>query len=75
MSTESELRRQWGEAIRARRLALALTQDVLAKRVGVEQPTVSDWETGSSAPTLANQIAIARVLACDPRDLFAFEAA
>ena len=37
-------------SLRARRLALGLSQDELAKKLGILQNTLSRWENGVSAP-------------------------
>lgn len=39
-----------GNQIRSRRIAANLTQEELAKRVGVTQAAISQWETGHSVP-------------------------
>lgn len=43
------------DAIKALRLRLGLTQGELAERLGVERPTVSNWETGKNAPAELNE--------------------
>lgn len=43
-----------GTRIRSAREAITLNQTDLAKRLGVSQPTVSDWENGRTEPTVDN---------------------
>jgi transcriptional regulator with XRE-family HTH domain len=40
----------FGECLRASRLAAKLSQEDVAKVVGVAQPTVANWECGNSRP-------------------------
>ncbi|MGM0412590.1 MAG: helix-turn-helix domain-containing protein [Pseudomonadota bacterium] len=42
------LRRELGEALRARRRSLGLTQADLARKAGVRQPLISDIECGAT---------------------------
>lgn len=66
------MRLKWGTAIRQQRIYKGMTQVKLAAALGVDQTAVSAWERGAKAPTVDNQLAIARALACDARVLFAF---
>lgn len=47
-----------------------LTQGALAELIGVEQPTVQRWETGSRQPDLAQIGMLADALGITPGDLF-----
>ena len=49
-----------------------LSQVVLAKKVGVMQPTISDWETGRYEPTLSHIIKLIEVLNCTSDELLGF---
>ncbi len=51
-----------GQQIAAHRIALNLTQNQLAERLGVEPETVSRFERGSSLPSLKRLIALSEVL-------------
>ena len=42
-----------GENIREHRIALGMTQDVLAKKLCVSSQAVSKWETGKSCPDVS----------------------
>jgi DNA-binding transcriptional regulator YiaG len=50
-----------GEAIRALRAHMELTQAQFADVLGVRQQTVSEWETGTYMPTRASAKHLARV--------------
>ncbi|ELM3741509.1 helix-turn-helix domain-containing protein [Yersinia ruckeri] len=52
------------ERIRARRKELKLTQQILAKLVGVSRVTVTGWESGDYQPGGANLQALAAALRC-----------
>lgn len=67
-----EVRRRWGIAIREQRKLLGLSQKQLAEAVRVDQTTVSSWERGAKAPTIENQLAIARALRVAVHVLFAW---
>lgn len=44
----------WRRQLIAARLAAGLTQDDLADRMGVNQSSISFWETGRSSPDMPN---------------------
>lgn len=52
----------WNDALRAARLAEGLHQRELGELVDVEQSTVSQWETGETAPVLANWTRLVELL-------------
>lgn len=60
-----------GERIRARRLALGLTQSELAGRLGVTQPALSQWESGKSTPKAHARAGVAVQLGTTVEELFA----
>ena len=59
--------------IREYRLQLGLTQDELAKCMGVKQSTVSIWETGASMPPMKTILKLAGVLNCTLGELIGHE--
>lgn len=61
-----------GEAIRQQRKALGITQDELARRVGVHVNTVRSVEAGGDL-RLSTMAAIAAALECAPGELLAVE--
>jgi transcriptional regulator with XRE-family HTH domain len=69
---EPEVRLKWGTAIREQRTFKKMTQVQLAAAVGVDQTAVSAWERGAKAPSLDNQVAIARALGVNARVLFTY---
>lgn len=85
LSLVDELLRLWGANIETGRKAVTpegnvrrsrddstpcMTQDQLAKLVGVRQSTVARWEAGAYAPRDHHKIRIATVLHQDVRQLF-----
>lgn len=63
---------QLHEIIRARRMALGLTQQQLADRLNVTGAAVSKWERAMAYPDAALLPALARLLETDMNELFAF---
>jgi transcriptional regulator with XRE-family HTH domain len=57
-----------GKAIQARRKPL-MTQAEFARKMGLSQPSVSDWERGESLPPADQLPRIATVLECSVEDL------
>lgn len=43
-----------GDALKRRRLELGLTQRMIAEALGISSASVTQWETGRSAPSMAN---------------------
>jgi transcriptional regulator with XRE-family HTH domain len=54
-----------GEIARARRVELGLTQQEVADRLGVKQPTVAAFERGGVSPNLESLRRYADALNCD----------
>lgn len=69
------MKKLWGRNMQLQRKVVGLSQVELATALGVTQSTVSRWESGEAAPTVENQLAIARALKTDARLLFAFPTA
>jgi len=59
----------FGEFIRDHRKRQGFTQDDLAQRMDVSQPTVSTWETGESMPEHDNMQLLSQVLEVSRREL------
>ena len=59
-----------GRRIRDFRESHGLTQEALAKRLLIRQPSVSQWENGHTIPTLAMQRALADELSTRRSVLF-----
>lgn len=60
------------QVIRERRLALGLTQEELANKIGVSAPAVSKWEKRVSYPDITLLPALARILGTDVNTLLTF---
>lgn len=58
-----------GGRIRARRLALGLTQEDLARRAGVPLVTVNRIENGHQRPRRQTLLKLARALGAEPAEL------
>ncbi len=62
---------QFGEYLRACREALGLTQEQLARKVGVSQATISQYEQGEITPRPRNLVVLATALRRSPDELLA----
>jgi len=56
------------------RIAAGFTQAQLASELGVEQATISRWESGETMPSVAKLIKLTTILKCDINDLFGADA-
>lgn len=59
--------------LRQRRLALGLTQEQLAQRLGVSAPAVNKWERNNSYPDITMLPPLARLLEVDLNTLLSFQ--
>lgn len=59
----------FGERIAARRKALNLTQEDVAKKLGCTSAAISQWECNGAQPHIATLIALARALKTSASDL------
>lgn len=59
-----------GNHVQAMRRLRGMTQDDLARRLGVSYQMVSRWERGRVQPTLVTALRIAQVLECSVESLF-----
>lgn len=66
------MKRRWGVAIQRQRKFAGMSQEALAAAVGVKQSAVSRWESGDAAPSVENQLSIAKALRIDARVLFSY---
>lgn len=56
-----EQARSLGEALKAHRTSRGLTQEYVAEALGVSRQAVSKWENGTSDPSTANLMALAKL--------------
>lgn len=56
-----EQARTLGEALKARRTSRGFTQEYVAEALGVSRQAVSKWENGTSDPSTANLMALAKL--------------
>lgn len=64
-----EMKKDTANEIRTRRKDLGLTQDQIAKKIGVSNVAVGGWERGESKPRGENLLKLASILECAPGDL------
>ena len=57
------------DIIKSKRLALGLSQENLAKQLGVKRITVTQWEAGRNTPRTKMLQEIAKALKCSTDDL------
>ena len=57
------------DIIKTRRLSLGMSQEDLAKRLGVKRTTVSQWEAGRNTPRTKMLQTIAEELMCSVGEL------
>lgn len=67
--TSPEQARSLGEALKARRAAANYTQEYVAETLGVSRQAVSKWENGTSEPSTANLMALAKLYALSVDEL------
>lgn len=58
-----------GDRIRSKRIARKLSQQFVARQMGVKAPSVAQWESGRSRPDLARLPKLAEILGCPLTDL------
>lgn len=68
--SEADLRRGWGEAVKAARIEAGMSQSALAAAVGIAQQNISAIENGEHSGSLLTQHRIARALTKKHADLF-----
>jgi transcriptional regulator with XRE-family HTH domain len=67
---QPDIRERFGDAVRARREALGLTQEELAHRAGIHRTYLSDVERGSRNLSLVNIERLAAALSLSISELF-----
>ena len=63
------VRKSLGQVLKDRRLECKMTQEFVAERLGVSRQAVSKWESGTSDPSTANLLALAKLYDISPEEL------
>jgi len=63
------LRRSLGEVLKDCRIQNHMTQEFVAEHLGVSRQAVSKWENGTSDPSTANLLALAKLYGISPEEL------
>lgn len=61
--------RSLGDALKEHRLRCKMTQEFVAEHLGVSRQAVSKWENGTSDPSTANLLALAKLYGISPEEL------
>ncbi len=65
----TQIRRSLAETLREHRTRCKMTQEFVAEAVGVSRQAVSKWENGSSDPSTANLLQLAKLYGVAPEEL------
>lgn len=63
------IRKSLGEVLKEHRVSCKMTQEFVAERLGVSRQAVSKWENGSSDPSTANLLALAKLYGINAEEL------
>ena len=63
------VRKSLGEALKEHRTACKMTQEFVAEQLGVSRQAVSKWENGTSDPSTANLLALAKLYGVSAEEL------
>ncbi|MCH5196666.1 MAG: helix-turn-helix transcriptional regulator [Oscillospiraceae bacterium] len=63
------VRKTLGETLKDHRIQCNMTQEFVAEALGVSRQAVSKWETGSSEPSTANLLALAKLYRVSAEEL------
>ena len=63
------VRKSLGETLREHRQSCNMTQEFVAEQLHVSRQAVSKWETGASAPSTSNLLALAKLYGVDAGEL------
>ena len=63
------VRKSLGETIKDHRTRCKMTQEFLAEHLGVSRQAVSKWENGTSDPSTANLLALAKLFGVSASEL------
>lgn len=63
------VRKSLGEALKEHRIQCKMTQEFVAEHLGVSRQAVSKWENGTSDPSTANLLALAKLYGISAEEL------
>ena len=63
------IRKSLGEALKEHRTQCKMTQEFVAEHLGVSRQAVSKWENGTSDPSTANLLTLARLYGVSAEEL------
>ena len=66
---KAEVRRSLGEVLKEHRVRCKMTQEFVAKSLGVSRQAVSKWETGTADPSTSNLLALAKLFGISAEEL------
>lgn len=66
---KAENAKSLGEVLKRHRTECKMTQEFVAETLGVSRQAVSKWESGMSAPSTTNLMALASLFGVAPEDL------
>ena len=66
---KATVRQSLGEVLKDYRVQNHMTQEFVAKHLGVSRQAVSKWENGTSDPSTSNLLALAKLYKTDPQEL------
>ena len=64
-----EVRQSLSEVLKAHRVHCKMTQEFVAEHLGVSRQAVSKWENGTSDPSTANLLALAKLYGISAEEL------
>ena len=68
-SETQSVRQSLGEMLKEHRVQCKMTQEFVAEHLGVSRQAVSKWENGSSDPSTANLLALAKLYGVSAEEL------
>lgn len=66
---KEHVRKSLGETLKEYRIKCNMTQEFVAETLGVSRQAVSKWETGTSDPSTANLLALAKLYGVSAEEL------
>lgn len=66
---KAEKAKTLGEVLKQHRVNCKMTQEFVAETIGVSRQAVSKWESGTSAPSTTNLMALAKLFGITAEDL------